>query len=202
MLRRSKRIIRNELDNRIEESDEQLVQCFQTGQREVFGLLYSRYGRAAYYTAYKILGNDADARDAVQASFANAFTGLELFRGEASFKTWLLRIVSNAAWTIKQKKSRQRDVEARFAADRPTEDNREPESVLTDNEKWTLIAKILQQHATARMWQVCVLYFEEGLSLRKTAAKLRTTVWQVRKDMHKLRTTIRQHLDGRGWSLD
>jgi RNA polymerase sigma-70 factor (ECF subfamily) len=47
--------------------------------------------------AYRLLGREADTLDAVQDGFVKALTHLDRFRGHSSFKTWLLRIVSNSA---------------------------------------------------------------------------------------------------------
>src|ERR1700722_14112572 len=47
--------------------------------------------------ARRMLGNDADAQDAVQDAFLNAFRGLDSFHGGARISTWLHRILVRAA---------------------------------------------------------------------------------------------------------
>jgi RNA polymerase sigma-70 factor (ECF subfamily) len=54
--------------------------------------LPSLYGRA-----YRLLGNKADAEDAVQDALLAAFKHLNEFRGEAQLSTWLTAIVINCA---------------------------------------------------------------------------------------------------------
>lgn len=46
-------------------------------------------------TAYRMLNSREDAEDVVQESFLKAFAQLKTFRNEASFGTWLKRIVVN-----------------------------------------------------------------------------------------------------------
>src|ERR1700726_5025307 len=50
-----------------------------------------------YRRAYRILGNAADAEDAVQDSLLAAYTHLHQFRGQAQISTWLTTIVLNCA---------------------------------------------------------------------------------------------------------
>jgi RNA polymerase sigma-70 factor (ECF subfamily) len=77
------------------ESDQ--VAAAGRGDRGAQRSLFEQYRDAAYRVAFRITGRDEDALDVVQDSFIRAFEGLAAHRGEASFKTWLLRIVSNRA---------------------------------------------------------------------------------------------------------
>jgi RNA polymerase sigma factor (sigma-70 family) len=47
--------------------------------------------------ALRVVGNAADAEDAVQDAFLSAYTHLDQFKGQAQMSTWLTRIVINAA---------------------------------------------------------------------------------------------------------
>src|SRR5215813_1845888 len=87
-------------------SDEHLLDCFAAGDRSAFDELFRRYRQAAYRVAYRLLGNEADALDAVQEGFVKALTHLHGFQGRSSFKTWLLRVVSNAALDLGRQRGR------------------------------------------------------------------------------------------------
>ena len=50
-----------------------------------------------YRRAYRILGNTADAEDALQDALLAAYTHLDQFRGQAQFSTWLTTILLNCA---------------------------------------------------------------------------------------------------------
>src|SRR5215217_3845198 len=78
-------------------SDEQLLARSAAGERSALEELFRRYRLVAYRVAFRFLGNEADALDAVQEGFVKALTHLPHFEGRSSFKTWLLRVVSNAA---------------------------------------------------------------------------------------------------------
>src|SRR5437764_9283487 len=87
-------------------SDEQLLARFAGGDRAALEELFRRYRHSAYRVAYRLLGHEADALDAVQEGFIKAVTHLHTFHGRSSFKTWLLRVVSNAAIDLGRQRSR------------------------------------------------------------------------------------------------
>src|SRR5262245_39615825 len=91
-------------------SDEQLVEPALAGVGEAFAELYRRHKRAAYIEARKVLDNDADAEDAVQAGFIKAYERLSSFKRQSGFKTWLLAIVHRAAVDIGRGNSRRRAI--------------------------------------------------------------------------------------------
>ncbi|MFD7554352.1 RNA polymerase sigma factor [Streptomyces sp. NPDC059835] len=65
------------------------------GDEEAFAVLVRRHGGRLLALAQHLLGNRADAEDAVQDSFLSAWRRLPEFRHGASFGTWMYRIVTN-----------------------------------------------------------------------------------------------------------
>src|SRR5438445_2618876 len=87
-------------------SDEDLVARSAAGDRHALDELFRRYRGPAYRVAHRLLGHEADALDAVQEGFVKALTHLDSFQGRSSFKTWLLRVVSNAALDMGRQRGR------------------------------------------------------------------------------------------------
>src|SRR5438046_7165488 len=87
-------------------TDDALLARFAAGDRVALDELFRRYRSVAYRVAYRLLGNEADALDAVQDGFVNALTHLDRFGGRSSFKTWLLRVVCNAALDLGRQRKR------------------------------------------------------------------------------------------------
>jgi len=73
-------------------TDADLVARARQGDTAAFGELVDRHRTAVYRAALAATGSHADADDVAQDAFVLAFRRLESFRGEASFKTWLLSI--------------------------------------------------------------------------------------------------------------
>src|SRR3954471_19395734 len=92
-------------------SDEELLGRFATGQRAALEELFRRYRQPAYRVAHRLLGNEADALDAVQDGFVKVLTHLPAFEGRSAFKTWLLRVVSNAALDLGRQRGRRSTAE-------------------------------------------------------------------------------------------
>lgn len=86
--------------------DEALVSLARAGDRPACEELFKRHRGVAYRVAYRLLGNEADALDAVQDGLLKAFSALNEFDGRSAFKTWLMRVVSNAALDLGRKRGR------------------------------------------------------------------------------------------------
>lgn len=69
-----------------------LVAAAQTGDQSAFGALVSMHERIVFRTALAALGSREDAEDAAQEAFVMAWRRHSGFRGESTFKTWLLTI--------------------------------------------------------------------------------------------------------------
>jgi len=78
-------------------SDVDLVARARQGDPAAFGELVDRHRAAVYRAALAALGSPADAEDAAQDAFLLAYRRLDSFRGDASFKTWLLTITWHQA---------------------------------------------------------------------------------------------------------
>jgi RNA polymerase sigma-70 factor, ECF subfamily len=78
-------------------TDAELVALARQGDHEAFGELVTRHQTAVYRAALAAVGSPAEAEDASQDAFVSAYRRLGSFRGDASFKTWLLTIAWNHA---------------------------------------------------------------------------------------------------------
>ena len=87
-------------------SDVDLVARARQGDPAAFGELVERHRTAVYRAALAALGSHAEAEDAAQDAFLLAFRRLGSFRGEASFKTWLLTIAWHQAINRRRRLSR------------------------------------------------------------------------------------------------
>jgi RNA polymerase sigma-70 factor (ECF subfamily) len=96
-------------------TDEQLLASYGRGERTALEELFRRHRTAAYRIAYRRLGQEADALDAVQEGFIKAFRNLDGLRRGRSFRSWLLRIIMNVSIDLRRQRERRRagDLRAR-----------------------------------------------------------------------------------------
>jgi RNA polymerase sigma-70 factor, ECF subfamily len=78
-------------------SDAELIELARNGDHAAFGDLVERYQQAVFRTALVALRSREDAEEVAQDAMVSAFQKLDGFRGDASFKTWLLTITWNRA---------------------------------------------------------------------------------------------------------
>jgi RNA polymerase sigma-70 factor (ECF subfamily) len=83
-----------------------LVRRAQAGDDHAFGQLIERNRRAVYRAAYAALGSAQDADDVAQETFVAVYQKLQGFRGDASFRTWLLAIAWRKALDRRRSLSR------------------------------------------------------------------------------------------------
>ena len=84
------------------------VAAAKAGDRSAFDDLVRATHADAYTLAYRLVGNEEDARDVVQEAYLRAYKSLKKFREDAAFSTWLYRIVANCASTSLSKRARHR----------------------------------------------------------------------------------------------
>jgi RNA polymerase sigma-70 factor (ECF subfamily) len=78
-------------------TDTNLAAMVAAGDEDAFHLLMRRHNQKMYRTARSILRDDAEAEDAVQVAYLQAYMAIAKFRDEAQLATWLVRIVVNVA---------------------------------------------------------------------------------------------------------
>ena len=89
-------------------SHEELVAAARDGDQEAFEELVRQTYVSTYTLAFRLTGNEEDARDVVQETYLRAWKAIRRFRGDAQFSTWLYRITANTASSTTQRRSRSR----------------------------------------------------------------------------------------------
>lgn len=76
-------------------TDEVLVKAAQKGEMAAFEELVARHRDKIYARAFSMLRNEDDAIDLSQEAWVKGWQRLHQFQGDASFATWMTRIVIN-----------------------------------------------------------------------------------------------------------
>jgi RNA polymerase sigma-70 factor (ECF subfamily) len=163
-------------------TDDALLARFAAGDRTALDELFRRYRGVAYRVAYRLLGREADALDAVQDGFVNALRRLDRFGGRSAFKTWLLRVVCNAALDIGRQ--RKRDERLPQAPRDPSPDRFGPDDQLPADAgleradlRRAIDAALARLPETQR--QTFVLHVEGELTYREVADVLAISIGTV-----------------------
>ena len=188
----------------MEVSDWALVRRCKKGDREAFRELVERYQRKAVAIAFGMLHDREDALEVAQEAFAKVFTNIKRFKEEASFYTWLYRIVTNLAIDRQRQKNRQPIIERgeseegendRRIETFPTEENADPYEQVKDmelrNRLRAAIAELTPAHKA-----VILLREVEGLSYEEISEILQCSRGTVMSRLHYARKRLQSQLRG------
>lgn len=139
--------------------DRRLAAACAAGESKVFEEIYRRFGDRMKSVAWNHLGNVADAEDAVQETFLKVHRAASTYTGEASFSTWLFRILVNTCFDALRKRKRRID-EAPIEDKVETVERTAPN---VDDAKRITLRKLLDE-LPERNRTVFTLFEIEGLS--------------------------------------
>ncbi len=178
-----------------------LIEQSQLGNIESFEKLIIRYQDQAYRTAYRILGNPEDAKDATQESFIKIYRSLKGFKLQSNFSTWMYRIIHNTCLDMIRKRKRRQEIPIEIKEHQnkddykiPLEDPKDgPEALLDYHQlKEQVESEILKLPVEYR--GVIILRDIEGLSYQEIAEALEISEGTVKSRLNRGRTQLRQHL--------
>lgn len=180
-------------------NDDYLLKCYTAGKSEALEELFRRYRMPAYRVAYRLLGNEADALDAVQEGFVKALTHLGTFQGRSTFKTWLLRVVSNAALDLGRQRGRRVTINLHAAEANDGEDpsfliTHDPAHGLERADTRRLLNQALATLSDAQR-RTFVLHAEVGLSYREVADTMGISIGTVMSRLYYARQKLRTYLE-------
>jgi RNA polymerase sigma-70 factor, ECF subfamily len=163
------------------------------GDTNAFSEIVDRYTPVLYSLAFRLLGNDEEAEDAVQEILLNTFRSLKNFKIEARFYSWLYTIAVN--WIRSRLRKRSRSGSARQIS----LDDNNPLQVPDDREQ-------VEMHAITQCEEnraedalnilkptykiVFVLRFIEEMSLKEIAGVLHMPIGTVKARIHRARKQL------------
>jgi len=136
--------------------DQRLAAACVSGDSRVFEEIYRRFGDRMKSIAWNHLGNVSDAEDAIQETFLKVHRSATTFTGEASFATWLFRILVNTCYDVLRKRKRR-------VEETPLDDTFERSSASVDDFKRIALRRLLDELPEQRR-SVFMLFEIEGLS--------------------------------------
>jgi RNA polymerase sigma-70 factor (ECF subfamily) len=176
------------------EEEAALVAAAKAGDKSAFEQLVRATSTDIYTLAYRLTGDEEDARDVMQDSYLRAFRSIKRFRGDARFSTWMYRITANCASTHMVRRGKARHEE--LPADAPVADSRpdvDPEAMAE--------AGLLRHRLTAalaelppRLRAVVVLRDVYDLPHDAIASELGITEAAAKVRLHRARRKLRERL--------
>jgi RNA polymerase sigma-70 factor (ECF subfamily) len=171
-----------------------LVIAARDGDREAFDEIVRITHAETYTLAFRLTGNEEDARDVVQEAYFRAFRGLKRFRGDAQFSTWMYRITANCAATHLGRRNKHRHEELLdsdpVVDDRPTYDPQAQSETTALRQRLTVALETLPPKLRA----VVVLRDVYDLPHEAIAAELGISETAAKVRLHRARKKLREDL--------
>ena len=187
-------------------TDAELVARARLGDAAAFGALVDRHRAAVFRAARAALGSHADAEDAAQDAFLLAYRRLDTFRGQASFKTWLLTIAWRQAinrrrslssiWRRMVQPKTEEEAEAAIAGV-PTSSPTPEQAAQQDQLRRA--AREAIRALSPKLRDALLLAQSGEHTYEEIAAMLHVPLGTVKWRVSEARRVVRQQLDARGY---
>lgn len=179
-----------------EQTDQQLVERVQKGDKRAFDLLVLKYQHKIFSLISRYVKDQHEIQDVAQEAFIKAYRALPKFRGDSAFYTWLYRIAVNTAKNYLVSKGRRppgADVDVddaqHFEGESALKNIETPESVLFGNELKQVVQLALKK-LPDELRSALMLREFDGLSYEDIAAVMECPVGTVRSRIFRAREAI------------
>ncbi|WP_250846986.1 RNA polymerase sigma factor [Aquisphaera insulae] len=176
--------------------DEILVERARGRDRSACEELFQRFRMDAYRVAYRLLGNEQDALDAVQDAFIKAFLALGDFDGRSGFRYWFLRIAANAALDLGRKRKRRPGLslgDGKTGLPEPAEYEDPARGLHRQDLRRALDAAL--NALSPKIRTTFILFAELGMSYKDIAETQGIAIGTVMSRINAARTKLQQSLD-------
>ena len=161
----------------------------------MFGELVQRYQDPVFGMALRFVGSRGDAEDVAQEVFLRVYRGLDGFKGDAKFSTWLYRVTFNLCtdWLRRNRRADRRAAAIEEAAE--VADGRvNLEERILETEQRDKVRRALDR-LDERYRSVVVLLYYQKMSYEQIAAVLQLRVKTVETRLYRARKMLRQSLE-------
>jgi RNA polymerase sigma-70 factor (ECF subfamily) len=159
----------------------------------MFEVLMRRYNQRLYRAARAILRDDAEAEDAVQQAYLNAYRHLNQFQRRAQFSTWLTRVAVNEALARRRRGGRQTTSSEQRLADTAASPSPSPEGQAYAKELSVLLESALAGLPDGYR-SVFMLRENDGLSTADTARRLGISEATAKTRLHRAKGLLQRKL--------
>lgn len=176
----------------------ELIDSARNGDTDAMGELFRRHYASSVSVARRILPDQEDFLDAVQSAYLSAFRNFSSYRGEASFRTWITRVVTNhCLMHLRCESRRRRNVSLDCSAGHGTElvvsrePNPEEVTQRAEFEKAVVMAMATLPKLQFEVFNLCVV---SGQSIRDAAEALGLSEPATKTRLFRARSRMRRHL--------
>jgi RNA polymerase sigma-70 factor (ECF subfamily) len=170
--------------------DARLARQIETGNVSAFEEMYRAHASRVFNVAWRMLGNAADAEDALQEVFLQAYRKIGGFKGESALGTWLYRMAVNLCLDRLRSRAGRDGRQTGSLEDSP------PKAASTTREM--IVNRLDLERAIARLPDgaraAFVLHDVEGFAHQEVGSILGVSEGTSKSQVHKARMKLREWL--------
>ncbi len=179
-----------------------LLERCKAGESAAWDTLIRKYEKSVYKFAYSLCRNHEEAGDIAGQVFLRLYQNLHTFRNEASFTSWLFRIVRNTYLDLCVRPAHRGHLSLDAGPNNDSEPSAgrdimdpspSPEAVCMEHEVSQLLAKAIM-HLPAYQRQVLRMYHTEGKSYEEIAEATGLSIGTVKSRLNRARNMLRERL--------
>lgn len=177
--------------------DARLSKLAAAGDPAAFAAIFERYQQPLYRYCRSIVGNDEDARDALQSTMAAALSSLPGEARNVTLKPWLYRVAHNEAISI----LRRRTAHDELTEETPNATTPSAHSIAGDRDELRKLIADLRQLSDSQRGTL-IMHELSGLSYAEIAQVFGITVGAAKQSVYKARLSLQELADGREMECD
>ena len=184
------------------DAEELLIERIRAGDMAAYNVMVIRHYDRIFSRVLQLLNNKQDAEEVTQDAFIRAHRGLENFRGDASFSTWLYQIATNLAhnrywYWFRRKRDQSISLDQPQCEDgsltlenvKPCADENPAEAVVT--QEFVDRVSACMQYLNDKHKEVLILRNVKNLTYDEIAQQLEISVGTVKSRIARARESLR-----------
>ncbi|MEO0288556.1 MAG: RNA polymerase sigma factor [candidate division WOR-3 bacterium] len=172
-------------------SDEQLIDEFLKGDESSFKILFERYSQKVFMLVFSYTKDYEDSKDITQDIFLKVYTGLKDFKKKSKFSTWIYRISVNHAISFLRKNKKEKNLVSFDQINETDIENYDEEKIEYDKK----LAERLLFELPENQRIAFILSQKEGKKYKEIAEILNVSEKAVESLIYRARENLREKLE-------
>jgi len=186
----------------MQQEDARLVEAVRAGDREAFRILVERHQNKVYGVLRRLTNDPDRAEELAQEAFMRAYQGIDGFRGDSQFGTWMVQIAVYVARDLYRHQKRAQvisleeyqETSGQAAELRETRSGSDPFENLSERELVARLERALKDVPRAYR-EVFTLRVIEGFDYEEIAEITGNSVGSLKVRLHRTRIRLKQLLE-------
>lgn len=179
----------------MQEKWQEIISRIKLSDQSAFRELVEHYQHKAFSLTFRILGDEEEAKDAVQEGFIKIWQNIKNYNPASQFTSWMYRIMANCAIDRFRKIRRQNEVALDLVPEKLHKIYTNEPDVTMDNTEMASMIRMLAGNLPEKQQLVFILRDIQGMESSEVQSVLGISETQVKSNLHHARKSIRKKIE-------